>query len=189
MLDVRPLAAGDIPAAVAIVRGLPDYFTDDVPASVERDAVSHDAWVLTDSGAVAGFAVAARKSPRGAEILWIAVEATRRRRGHGTLLLGHVLDQLAAAGVSVVAAVLRLSSLRGDPRILGVQRLRPCGYHRPAAGLAARQPRGHLRSRDPRDPMTYTLGSEPTTVAARSSSLVAVATRPPAVIAAAVSAA
>jgi GNAT superfamily N-acetyltransferase len=106
MLAVRRLAAGDVPAAVAIVRGLPDYFTSDVPAKVERDAGSHQAWVCTDSesGTVTGFAVAARKSPGGAEILWFAVDAARRRRGHGTALLGHVLDGLAAAGISVVEA-------------------------------------------------------------------------------------
>jgi GNAT superfamily N-acetyltransferase len=104
MLAVRRFAAADAPAAVAIVRGLPDYFTDDVPAKVERDAVHHEAWVVTESGAVAGFAVAARKSPSAAEILWIAVDAPRRGRGHGTLLIGHVLDSLAGAGISVVAA-------------------------------------------------------------------------------------
>ena len=104
MLAVRPFAAGDAATVAVIIRGLPDYFTDDVPERVESDAARHEAWVLTDSGTVAGFAVAARKSPGGAEILWIGVEAARRGRGHGALLLGHVLDQLAAAGVSVVAA-------------------------------------------------------------------------------------
>jgi len=104
MLAIRPFAAGDVPAVSAIIRGLPDYFTDDVPAKAEHDAASHEAWVITDSGSVAGFAIAARKSPGGAEILWIAVDAARRGRGHGTRLLGHVLGQLAAAGISVVAA-------------------------------------------------------------------------------------
>jgi GNAT superfamily N-acetyltransferase len=74
------------------------------PPKVERDAASHQAWVLTDSAAVAGIAVAARKSPGGAEILWLAVDAARRGRGHGTRLLGHVLDHLATAGISVVEA-------------------------------------------------------------------------------------
>jgi GNAT superfamily N-acetyltransferase len=104
LLAVRWLGAQDVPAAVAIVRGLPDYFTNDVPAQVERDAVTHDAWVVTDAGAAAGFAVAARKSPSGAEILWIAVDAGRRGRGHGTMLLAHVLDWLAESGISVVEA-------------------------------------------------------------------------------------
>ena len=104
MPAVRRFQAGDAPAAAVIIRGLPDYFTDDVPAKVERDAASHEAWVITDSGTVAGFAVAARKSLGGAEILWIAVDAARRGRGHGTTLLGHALDHLAAAGISVVEA-------------------------------------------------------------------------------------
>jgi GNAT superfamily N-acetyltransferase len=104
MVDVRRFAIGDGPALAGIVRGLPDYFTDDVPARAERDAVAHEAWVLTDSGAVTGFAVVARKSVRGAEILWIAVDAARRGRGYGTALLGHVLDRLAADGISVVEA-------------------------------------------------------------------------------------
>lgn len=103
-LSVRRHAAEDAPAAAAIIRGLPDYFTDDVPAQVERDAASHEAWVITDSGAVTGIAVAARKSPAGAEILWIAVDSSRRGHGHGTRLLGHVLNHLATAGISVVEA-------------------------------------------------------------------------------------
>jgi ribosomal protein S18 acetylase RimI-like enzyme len=104
MSAVRPFQAGDAPAATAIVRGLSDYFTDDVPDKVEHDAASHQAWVITDSGTVAGFAVAASKSAAGAEILWIAVDPGRRGRGHGTMLLGHVLDHLAANGISVVEA-------------------------------------------------------------------------------------
>jgi GNAT superfamily N-acetyltransferase len=78
--------------------------TEDVPDKVEYDAASHQAWVITDSGTVAGFAVAARKSTAGAEILWIAVDAARRGRGHGTRLLGRVLDHLGADGISVVEA-------------------------------------------------------------------------------------
>jgi GNAT superfamily N-acetyltransferase len=36
--------------------------------------------------------------------LWIAVDAARRDCGHGTTLLGHVLDHLAGVGISVVEA-------------------------------------------------------------------------------------
>jgi hypothetical protein len=45
-----------------------------VPAKAERDAASHEAWVITDSGTVAGFAVAARKSPGGGEIGFIHID-------------------------------------------------------------------------------------------------------------------
>jgi ribosomal protein S18 acetylase RimI-like enzyme len=103
MSAIRRFAAADAPVIAAIVRGLPEYFTPDVPDKATRDAASHEAWVLTDSEAVAGFVIVARKSPGGAEILWIAVEAARRGQGHGTKLLGHALDHLAATGISVVA--------------------------------------------------------------------------------------
>jgi ribosomal protein S18 acetylase RimI-like enzyme len=80
------------------VAGLPDWFTCDVAGQVERDAAVYDAWVLTDTDEIAGFAVAARRPPCGAEILWIAVAPIRRGRGVGTMLLNRVLEDLAAAG-------------------------------------------------------------------------------------------
>jgi GNAT superfamily N-acetyltransferase len=104
MASVRRMTTADIPAVTAIVRGLPDYFTDDVPGKVEQDAAEHDGWVLTESGAVAGFAVAARRSAAGAEILWLAVDVSRRGHGLGTVLVDRVLAGLAGQGVSVVAA-------------------------------------------------------------------------------------
>jgi ribosomal protein S18 acetylase RimI-like enzyme len=104
MPAVRRLTASDMAAVTAIVSSLPDYFTSDVPSRVERDAADHDGWVLTDRGEVAGFAVAARKSPGGAEILWIAVDPARRGQRLGSALLDRVLGDLAAAGVSVVEA-------------------------------------------------------------------------------------
>src|SRR5580704_13251509 len=102
MSAVRRLAAGEAPALAAIVRGLPEYFTDDVPGKVEHDADNHEAWVITDDGTITGFVIAARKSPGGAEILWMAVDAPRRGQGHGTRLLSNVMDDLAETGVSVV---------------------------------------------------------------------------------------
>lgn len=104
MPAVRRFTSEDAPAAALIIEGLPDYFTEDVPEKVQRDAERQDAWVLTDSGAIAGIAVTARKSAGAAEILWIAVDASRRGRGYGTQLLGHVLNCLADAGISVVEA-------------------------------------------------------------------------------------
>jgi len=101
-LLVRRLVPEDVLEVTAIVRALPEYFTDDVPHKVARNAVDHDAWVLTDSGQVAGFAVAERRSGAGAEILWMAIDSARRGRGEGTVLLNRVLDVLTADGVSVV---------------------------------------------------------------------------------------
>jgi GNAT superfamily N-acetyltransferase len=101
---IRRLTDADMPAVTAIVHDLPDHFTSDVPGLIERDAADHDGWVLTDSGTVAGFAIASRRPPGAAEILWIAVDPSRRGQRLGTALLDRVLDELAAAGASVVEA-------------------------------------------------------------------------------------
>jgi GNAT superfamily N-acetyltransferase len=102
VLAVRHLATGDVAAAKRIVCALPDYFTSDVPDKVERDAADHDGWVITDSGAVAGFAVVARRPPGAAEILWMAVDPARRGHGLGAVLLQRILGELARDGISVV---------------------------------------------------------------------------------------
>lgn len=102
MTVVRRLAAADRAAVRRIVCALPEYFTSDVPDKVERDAADHEGWVCADSGAVAGFAVVARRSAGGAEILWMAVDPARRGHGLGTALLQRMLGELAADGISVV---------------------------------------------------------------------------------------
>lgn len=102
MLAVRRLSPADVPAVTAIVRGLPDYFTEDVPEKAAGDCIDHDAWALVDSAEVIGFAIAANRSAGGAEILWMAVMSGRHGRGAGTVLLNGVLDDLALAGISVV---------------------------------------------------------------------------------------
>ena len=55
MNAVRRVAGGEAPALAAIVRGLPEYFTDDVPGKAPHDAADHEAWVITDDGTIAGF--------------------------------------------------------------------------------------------------------------------------------------
>lgn len=114
MVSVRPFRAEDIQGVLTIVRGLPDYFTEDVPGKVEREAAVHDTWVLTDAGTVAGFTVAARANAVAAEIRWMAVDRARRGQGLGSALLGHVLDQLTADGVHVVE-VKTLDRSAGHP--------------------------------------------------------------------------
>ena len=104
MLAVRRLVAQDVPAIVAIVLALPDFFTQDVAGQVRQDSESHDAWVLAGPGEIAGFAVARRKSAGAAEILWMAITPGRRGHGNGTVLLNHVLGDLASAGIRLVEA-------------------------------------------------------------------------------------
>ena len=97
-------AAEDLDACLRILGSLPDFFTPDVPDRVTRDLDAHRGWVVLQAGAVVGFAVAAARGDRGAEILWAGVHAARRGRGLGTLLVEQVLDDLGAGGVRVVLA-------------------------------------------------------------------------------------
>jgi GNAT superfamily N-acetyltransferase len=102
-IRVRRWLPNDLDACLAIVRALPDYFTDDVPDAIRRDLVPHQGWVADDGGPV-GFTVVDRRSSAAAEILWAAVHPVRRGTGLGTLLIDHVLDALAAEGVLLVEA-------------------------------------------------------------------------------------
>ena len=91
-----------MPTCVAIVDGLPDFFTDDVPDKVRGDLRDHAGWVIEDAGVVVGFVIAERRGIRAAEILWAAVAADRRGAGLGARLVDHVLDELSADGVQIV---------------------------------------------------------------------------------------
>src|SRR5262245_23879074 len=102
MALVRAATAQDAVTCVAIVDGLPDFFTEDVPDKVRSGLRDHGGWVIEDAGVVVGFAIVERRGTRAAEIPWIAVAADRRAAGLGTQLVDHVLDELSADGVQIV---------------------------------------------------------------------------------------
>ena len=103
MVSVRAATAQDAVTCAAIVAGLDDFFTDDVPDKVRSDLRDHGGWVIDDdAGGVVGFAIVQRRGMRAAEILWAAVAADRRGAGLGTGLVNHVLDELSADGVQIV---------------------------------------------------------------------------------------
>ena len=101
---VRRWSPADLDACLGVVAGLPDFFTPDVAGQVATDLGQHRGWVIANAGRVVGFAVVAARGRRGAEILWAAVDGSRRGQGLGTRLLDRVLDDLAADGVRVVLA-------------------------------------------------------------------------------------
>jgi GNAT superfamily N-acetyltransferase len=101
-MDVRAATAQDAVACVAIVAGLPDFFTDDVPDKVRSDLRDHGGWVIDEAGVVVGFVIVEPRGTHAAEILWAAVAADRRGAGLGTRLVNHVLDELSADGVQIV---------------------------------------------------------------------------------------
>jgi ribosomal protein S18 acetylase RimI-like enzyme len=101
---VRPWTPPDREACLAIVRGLPDFFTEDVPETVRRDLEEFPAWVVTDDEIVAGFAVVKQTTPRAAELLWAVVAAASRHGGLGRVLVDTVLADLARRDVLLVEA-------------------------------------------------------------------------------------
>jgi GNAT superfamily N-acetyltransferase len=102
MVSVRAATAQDAITCAAIVEGLDDFFTDDVPDKVRSDLRDHGGWVIDDAGVVVAFAIVQRRGVRAAEILWAAVAADRRAAGLGSRLINHVLDELGADGVQIV---------------------------------------------------------------------------------------
>ena len=102
MASVRAATAHDAGTCTAIVAGLADFFTDDVPDKVRSDLRDHGGWVIDDAGGVVGFAIVQRRGRGAAEILWAAVAADRRGAGLGARLIDHVLDELSADGVQIV---------------------------------------------------------------------------------------
>ena len=101
-MEVRGARSDDLERCLEIIHGLPDFFTDDVPAKVRDDLERHDGWVVAEGEEVVGFAVVDRRSSEAAEILWIAVQSHRRRGGCGTRLLDEVLGELRDQGVVLV---------------------------------------------------------------------------------------
>ena len=99
---VRHSTDRDVERCTAIVRGLPDYFTEDVPEKVERDLSAHSGWVAVGPERVVGFAVVDRRSTGAAEILWMAVDDAERGQGVGSVLLDHLVSDLADRGTRVI---------------------------------------------------------------------------------------
>ena len=114
--SVRPLQPPDLEACVAIVRGLPEFFTDDVPDALRAEAAKDRCWVIEDVRLV-GFAVVRERSRRAVEITWAAVESDQRDRGLGSVLIEHVLNDLDDEGVELVEVKTLDDSSSYDPYV------------------------------------------------------------------------
>ena len=148
MPTVREASGSDVEACVSIVRGLPEFFTDDVPATVRRDVARDRAWVVEDESVV-GFAIARERFAGAAEITWAAVENGRRHGGFGTKLIEGVLDDFLARGIQVVEVKTLDDSAPYEPyvanaAVLGEPRIRQDRRHRSSTGMAAGQSLRHL---------------------------------------------
>lgn len=102
MLSIRRAEPDDASACRAIVRGLPDYFTEDVADAAASDLAAHGGLMAVDADVPVGFLIAERRSPFAGEILWAAVDATRRGEGVGTALVDRCVTELAAEGIRLL---------------------------------------------------------------------------------------
>jgi ribosomal protein S18 acetylase RimI-like enzyme len=117
VVSVRRSTAEDIGRCIAIVESLPDYFTDDVPAKLERELAEHLGWVAVGPERVVGFAVVERRSTRAAEIFWIAVDDAVRGQGVGSALVDRLVTELADDGVAVIEAKTLDASADYEPYV------------------------------------------------------------------------
>src|SRR6266545_3642556 len=114
---IRPAAPADVEACQTIVRGMPEFFTDDVPDKVHHDLAEHRGWVITEDTDVVGFAIIEPRPPRAAEILWMAVRHDRRNSGRGAALVEQVLEELRADGVTLIEVKTLDASAGYEPYI------------------------------------------------------------------------
>jgi GNAT superfamily N-acetyltransferase len=102
LVQVRRSRADDADACVAVLRTLPDYFTQSTHDEVRHDVPSHPSWVAVEDDEIVGFVLAPRRFTASAEITFAAVVPSRRGKGVGTALVERCLADLAAEGVSMV---------------------------------------------------------------------------------------
>ena len=107
---IRPLAPLDLPAIEAILKQSPEAAPWSPTTCEELRPNDYLAWVAEVHGAVAGFVVA-RAVSEEAEILNLAVDPPRRRRGYARALLHHALAALAHLGAQNVFLEMRESNL------------------------------------------------------------------------------
>jgi ribosomal protein S18 acetylase RimI-like enzyme len=96
----RRAADEDFGVCIEIAASLPDYFTREVVDELlPSDLRRFGAIVAEVNQSMEGFLVAHQKTPRIADILWLAVRERAQGKGVGAALLEGAADAFCAAGV------------------------------------------------------------------------------------------
>jgi GNAT superfamily N-acetyltransferase len=94
-MSIRRMSAPDMPAVLAVVAGLPEWFDSEArERTIPTDLRHHATFVAEESGRIVGFITLHVCSGR-LEISWMGVAPERRRSGIGRALLVRA-EQLAA---------------------------------------------------------------------------------------------
>jgi ribosomal-protein-alanine N-acetyltransferase len=106
-MKIRPMAPQDLDAVAAIQATAPEG-----ASWRPEEYLGYDAWVAEEDGVV-GFAVVREVSPGESEVLNVAVDPRRRRKGVGRALLRHLVREgewfLEVRTSNVAAITLYLS--------------------------------------------------------------------------------
>jgi ribosomal protein S18 acetylase RimI-like enzyme len=102
VVTVREATAEDVEGCVAVLAGLPGYFTVDTHDDLRTSFPHGRGWVATAGTDVIGFVLVVRRYPRSAEITYAAVRSDQWDNGVGTALVDASLDGLAKDGVVIV---------------------------------------------------------------------------------------
>lgn len=131
-VDIRRVEAADLPALGALLATVDAFRPDEVDCAIEvveehlRGDLEYHPYLLWEGEAAAGF-LCFGPVPLTAgtfDLYWIAVGAGFRGRGHGRLLMDHLVDRSRAAGARMI--VIETSS---QPSHAGACALyRSCGF-------------------------------------------------------------
>lgn len=97
-ITIKPVAREK---ALAIAKGLPDFFDENGILTITKDLESHELWGAFVQEDLAGF-ITLRKADRGSlEISWLAVKKDLQGLGIGSRLVKGTLNKFAEQGFTV----------------------------------------------------------------------------------------
>ncbi len=99
-IAVKPLRPGEKEACLGVARGLPGCFNGRGLRAMERNLASSRVLVALEEGRLVGF-ISYRPGP-AAEILWLALERGRHRRGIGRRLVEAAAREAREAGARIL---------------------------------------------------------------------------------------
>jgi ribosomal protein S18 acetylase RimI-like enzyme len=100
-VTLRPLTKGDVPAALAVARALPEWFNVTGLEQMSVDLHNQMGAVAEANGEVVGFVTWLSRDGIG-EIGWVGVASTHHRHGIGKRLLAFAEDRLRKSGATEV---------------------------------------------------------------------------------------
>ena len=94
VLYTRTGSEKDHKSCLKIAEDLDKFFEEQGLAKMKKDIKKHNLYVCEKDDEILGFLICEIKNEDVAEILWMAVEKTKRNKGIGTELMEYLVDDL-----------------------------------------------------------------------------------------------